>query len=117
MISRTKPEVSIFSLLKNPKVIIALLGTVMGASVQGLLEATLEQYLEVDFGLSITKVGLSFLGLSVPYFIASPLWGHTCDHWVSPKIIQPVGHFFTVIGFLLMGPVGYIPEEVRSCVI
>ena len=110
--TKPKSQISLLKILSNPKVLVALSGTVMGASIQGLLEATLEQYLELDFGLDITTVGYSFLGLSIPYFIASPLWGHTCDHWVSPKIIQPVGQAFCILGFVLLGPVGYIPESV-----
>lgn len=109
-----RTDVSFASILFNGNVLMALSGTVMGASVQGFLEATLEQYLEVDFGLSISKIGFTFLALSVPYFFASPLWGHVCDHYVNPKIIQPLGHVTTIVGFVLLGPVGYIPESVNK---
>ena len=100
------------SVLCNLKVIASLSGTVMGASCQGLLEASLEPYLEIDFGLSISKIGVTFLALSVPYFIASPVWGHACDNWINPRIIQPLGHLLTIIGFIFVGPAGYIPENV-----
>ena len=119
-IHTTKPPenqhttISLMSILSNPKVLIALSGTVMGASCQGFLEASLEPYLEETYSLSVTKIGYTFLGLSVPYFFASPFWGYTCDHWVNPKVIQPVGHVFTIIGFIFIGPVGYIPGTVRS---
>ena len=51
------------------------------------MEACLEHYLE-QFNLSITKIGLTFLALSVPYFLASPLWGYFCDHLFAPEYIQ-----------------------------
>ena len=51
------------------------------------MEACLEHYLE-QFHLSITKIGLTFLALSVPYFLASPLWGYFCDHLFAPEYIQ-----------------------------
>ena len=76
----------------------------------------MEPYLEQAYNLSVTKIGYTFLGLSVPYFFASPFWGYACDHWVNPKIIQPIGHVFTIIGFLLIGPVGYIPETVSTMI-
>ena len=106
-----QPNIQLWPVLKNPKVLIALSGTVFGASVQGLLEANLEQFLE-GFNLNISQIGYSFLGLSVPYFIISPCWGYICDHWVNPKIIQPIGHGITAIGLLIIGPVSYIPPNV-----
>merc|ERR1712156_945876 len=74
-----QPNIQLLPVLKNPKVLIALSGTIFGASVQGLLEANLEQFLE-GFNLNISQIGYSFLGLSVPYFIVSPAWGYICDN-------------------------------------
>ena len=107
----TKSNVGLLTVLKNVKVIMALSGTVFGASVQGLLEANLEQFLE-GFDLSINQIGYSFLGLSIPYFIVSPCWGYTCDHWVHPKIIQPLGHVVTAAGLLILAPVSYLTPNV-----
>ena len=106
-----QPNIQLWPVLKNPKVLIALSGTIFGASVQGLLEANLEQFLE-GFNLNISQIGYSFLGLSVPYFIVSPAWGYICDNLVNPKIIQPIGHGITAIGLLIIGPVSYIPPNV-----
>ena len=97
LLKEEKRPVGLCEVLRNPRVLQALSGTVFGASCQGLLEACLEPYLET-FNLSITTIGLTFLGLSVPYFLASPIWGHTCDHWVNPKIIQPIGHVLVAVG-------------------
>ena len=101
---------SVISVLKNPDVLLALSGTVYAASVQGLLEACLEPYLE-QFHLSITKVGLTFLALSVPYFMASPLWGYVCDHLVAPEYVQAAGTTIITLGFLALGPAPYLPIE------
>ena len=93
----TRKDVGLGEVLLNARVLQALSGTVFGASCQGLLEACLEQYLET-FNLTITTIGLTFLGLSLPYFLSSPLFGHACDHWVNPKILQPIGHIVVAIG-------------------
>ena len=111
-----QPNIQLLPVLKNPKVLIALSGTIFGASVQGLLEANLEQFLE-GFNLNISQIGYSFLGLSVPYFIVSPAWGYICDNLVNPKIIQPIGHGITAIGLLIIGPVSYIPPNVNLLII
>lgn len=101
-------QTQLLPVLKNLDVILALTGTVFAASVQGLLEACLEPYLE-QFHLSITKIGLTFLALSVPYFMASPLWGYCCDHLVSPEYVQVVGTTIILIGFVVFGPAPYLP--------
>lgn len=120
-------NVPISSVLKNPDVLFALTGirvdlldftfrvsyflisgTVYAAAVQGLLEACLEPYLE-QFHLSITKIGFTFLALSVPYFMASPLWGYICDHLLSPEYVQAMGTLIIGVGFLALGPAPYLP--------
>ncbi len=98
----------ILPVLKNVNVLLALSGTVYAAAVQGLLEACLEPYLE-QFHLSITKIGLTFLALSVPYFMASPLWGYFCDHLFAPELVQCAGSILVVTGFLALGPAPYLP--------
>ena len=94
-------------------VILALTGTVYAASIQGLLEACLEHYLE-QFHLSITKIGLTFLALSVPYFMASPLWGYCCDHLLPPEVVQAKGTIVSLVGFVLLGPAPYLTAVAPS---
>ena len=50
------------------------------------------------------QIGLTFLALSLPYFVASPLWGYACDHMIESEYVQALGNFLTVIGFCLVGP-------------
>ena len=111
----------LWPVLSNPRVLAALTGTVYGASVEGMLEANLEPFLEYEMNLSITQVGLTFLALSIPYFIASPSWGQVCDHWANPKVIQPIGHIITFLGLLVLAPVGYmvdiIPQSYTATII
>ena len=95
---KPKKVSDLWPVLSNPRVLAALTGTVFGASVEGMLEANLEPFLEYEMNLSITQVGLTFLALSIPYFIASPSWGQVCDHWANPKVIQPIGHIITFLG-------------------
>ena len=62
----------------------------------------------------MTQIGLTFLAVSVPFFISSPLWGKICDEYFNPNMVQPIGHIFIAVGFIFLGPVGYIPKEVGS---
>lgn len=107
---KPKKVSDLWPVLSNPRVLAALLGTVYGASVEGMLEANLEPFLEIEMNLTITQVGFTFLALSIPYFIASPSWGHVCDHWANPKVIQPIGHVVTFFGLLVLAPVGYMKD-------
>jgi len=47
--------------LKDPGVLLALVGTMFGAVCQGFIETFLEEYLAI-FGLSVSQIGVSFLG-------------------------------------------------------
>ena len=109
-IPNPRKKTQIWPVLSNPDVLLALTGTVYAAAVQGLLEACLEPYLE-QFNLSITKIGFTFLALSVPYFMASPLWGYFCDHLVSPEYVQGIGNFIVICGFFVLGPAPYLPFD------
>ena len=48
-------------MLSDSRVLLALFGTVFGAVCQGFIETYLETYLEL-FGLSVSQIGVSFLG-------------------------------------------------------
>ena len=49
-----------FRILRSKMVLLALLGTVFSAVIQGFIESFLEEYLKI-FNLSVTSIGLSFL--------------------------------------------------------
>ena len=53
---------SLRAMLAEPKVLLALLGTVFGAVCQGFIETFLESYLAL-FDLSVSQIGVSFLGM------------------------------------------------------
>eukprot|EP00088_Acartia_fossae_P018660 TRINITY_DN20780_c0_g1_i1.p1 TRINITY_DN20780_c0_g1~~TRINITY_DN20780_c0_g1_i1.p1 ORF type:complete len:434 (-),score=65.50 TRINITY_DN20780_c0_g1_i1:268-1569(-) len=94
-------------LLKNPGVLIALAGTIFGAVCQSFIETFLEEYLAI-FGLSVTQIGVSFLAMSVPYMIATPIWGWLVDTCVQPEIISPLGNILIICSLFLIGPVQYL---------
>jgi len=75
---KTESQQQHTSFLKSPGVLLALLGTVFGAVCQGFIETFLEEYLAI-FGLSVSEIGVSFLAMSVPYMIATPIWGWLVD--------------------------------------
>jgi MFS family permease len=94
-------------LLSSPVVQLALLGTMFCATCQGFIESFLEEYLKI-FNLSVTEIGISFLGMSVPYMIATPIWGWLVDKWFQPEVVNPIGHLIIAASFILVGPVDYI---------
>eukprot|EP00088_Acartia_fossae_P044123 TRINITY_DN4676_c0_g1_i3.p1 TRINITY_DN4676_c0_g1~~TRINITY_DN4676_c0_g1_i3.p1 ORF type:complete len:484 (-),score=84.86 TRINITY_DN4676_c0_g1_i3:282-1733(-) len=97
-------------LLNSPMVLLALLGTIFSATCQGFIESFLEEYLKI-FNLSVTQIGLSFLAMSVPYMIATPLWGWLVDKWVQPELVNPIGHLIIAASLILIGPVDYTTLE------
>jgi len=99
--------ISYTSLLKSPGVLLALTGTIFGAVCQGFIETFLEEFLEI-FGLSVTEIGISFLAMSIPYMIATPIWGWLADRLVQPEYISPLGHLLIAVSLLLIGPANYL---------
>lgn len=93
--------------LRNPGILLALLGTIFGAVCQGFIETFLEEYLEV-FGLTVSEIGLAFLAMSIPYMIATPIWGWLVDNIVQPEFITPIGHLIIACSVFLIGPVQYL---------
>jgi len=105
-----KPSAATYNfviLLKSPGVLVALLGTIFGAVCQSFIETFLEEYLAI-FGLSVTQIGVSFLAMSVPYMLATPLWGWLVDSHLQPEIISPVGNVLIIASMFLIGPVQYL---------
>jgi len=97
---------SFSSLLRNPGVLLALFGTIYGAVCQSFIESFLEEFLSI-FSLSVTKIGISFLAMSVPYMTATPVWGWFANGHLQPEIISPIGHLLIACSFLLIGPISY----------
>lgn len=94
-------------MLSSPGVLVALTGTVFGAVCQGFIETFLEEYLAI-FGLSVSQIGVSFLAMSVPYMIATPLWGWITDSLIQPEFISPIGNLLIACSLFLIGPVQYL---------
>ena len=49
--------------------------------------------------------------MSVPYMLATPLWGWLADTKLLPELISPAGNFLIFCSFLLIGPASYIPID------
>ncbi|CAB1335535.1 unnamed protein product [Coregonus sp. 'balchen'] len=72
----------------------------------GFLDATLSIYAIDTFDLSPGYVGLLFLGLSLPYCLASPLLGIISDRFPYTRSwFMVLGGLFTATGFWFLGPV------------
>eukprot|EP00088_Acartia_fossae_P003742 TRINITY_DN115_c0_g1_i1.p1 TRINITY_DN115_c0_g1~~TRINITY_DN115_c0_g1_i1.p1 ORF type:complete len:453 (-),score=79.16 TRINITY_DN115_c0_g1_i1:233-1591(-) len=97
-------------MLRSRMVMLSLLGTMFSATCQGFIESFLEEYLKI-FGLSVSQIGLSFLSMSVPYMLATPLWGWIVDKYLQPELVNPMGHLTITASLLLIGPVDYLDRE------
>lgn len=88
---------SIVALLKNPRILAALMGWMAVGAFLYSFDAVLPIYVHNEFGWSSTGVGLIFLPLMIPN-IAGPLYGRLVDssrH--GPRL-------FGTLGFLMNAP-------------
>ena len=72
----------------------------------GYIQSLLEPFLE-QFSLSSTALGLSFLPMSLSYYVATPLSGSISDS--RPWTVCTLGLLTSLASFTFLGPAAYIP--------
>lgn len=105
---------SFFRLLTKVKIVLMCYVIFTLSSGLGFLDATLSLFAMETFGLSSGYVGLTMLGLSLPYCLASPLLGYITDKYPSTRPwFMVTGGATTATGFCLLGPAPflYIPSQ------
>ena len=68
-----------------------------------------------QFNLLPAILGLVFVVQGLSYALAAPVWGYVCDKVVRPKICILIGCGLVIVGFLLIGPVPFIPLDTCVC--
>ncbi|KAK6304733.1 hypothetical protein J4Q44_G00253190 [Coregonus suidteri] len=97
---------SFFRLFTHLKIVLICFAIFTLSSGLGFLDATLSIYAIDTFDLSPGYVGLLFLGLSLPYCLASPLLGIISDRFPYTRSwFMVLGGLFTATGFWFLGPV------------
>lgn len=105
---------SFFRLLTKVKIVLMCYVIFTLSSGLGFLDATLSLFAMETFGLSSGYVGLTMLGLSLPYCLASPLLGYITDKYPFTRPwFMVTGGAATATGFCLLGPAPflYIPSQ------
>ena len=54
---------------------------------------------------------LTFSAMSVPYMLATPLWGWLADTCLPSELISPSGNILIFCSLLIIGPANYIPIQ------
>ncbi|KAM4057162.1 major facilitator superfamily protein [Hirsutella rhossiliensis] len=85
-------------LLSNPRLLAALWGTLVEASIHASFDSTLPLFVSSTFGWGPTAAGLVFLNLALPAFL-SPLVGALSDR-IGPKWLA-TGGFLAATPFLI----------------
>ncbi len=98
----------ILKVFKIPGVFVCSLGIVGASASIGFISATLEPHIR-DFDLSPFLVGVIFVINGGVYAGSAPIWGCLVDRGVSQKVISLMGSAFIILGFLIVGPVNWIP--------
>ena len=76
----------------------------LNGMAMGMLEPNVSPFLEEEFHLTPTKVGLVYLLYAGVLAITSPIIGIVADRWVNPKKFLAMSLLLDAIGFLLIGP-------------
>lgn len=100
-------SLGIWRLLKHPGFYVHLSLFIFGFMLVGFNEATLGHHLE-QFHLKEFQTGLVFTVPAILYALGTPFWGHIADKINKKAILCLIGISFCSIGFLLIGPVGFL---------
>uniref|UniRef100_W5JYT7 Solute carrier family 18 member B1 n=1 Tax=Astyanax mexicanus TaxID=7994 RepID=W5JYT7_ASTMX len=99
-------QASFFRLCSQVKIMLICFVIFTLSSGIGFLDATLSLFAMDKFSLSTGSVGLLMVGVSLPYAVASPLFGIISDKYpVSRLWMMVVGGMATAVSFCLLGPV------------
>jgi MFS family permease len=100
----------ILKVFKIPGVFVCAIGIATSSISIGFISATLEPHIR-QFNLSNFFVGLIFICNGGFYAISSPFWGFLVDKKFKPKLLAFFGAMFILVGFLIVGPVSFLPFE------
>ncbi|OXA63214.1 Synaptic vesicular amine transporter [Folsomia candida] len=101
-----------FQMLRFPVIFMIAYSIVATAAGVGFLHSTLEPHLDVaQANLNKFLVGAVFILNGGVYAIGAPTWGRICDQSEQPKYFTVIGSIFTICGFILVGPLPFLPWE------
>ncbi|XP_076047937.1 uncharacterized protein LOC143029223 [Oratosquilla oratoria] len=104
-----KYEVSLMTVLRDPVFVLILVILAATAMCNGMLYPTLQPHMD-ELGVSIQRVGLVYLLLSVVYAVAAPLVGLATDKFNCPYAFLLVGLFGIAVSLLLLGNSPILPN-------
>ena len=107
--SAPRKPATMWTLLRNPDVLMTSAYTLIGAGAISGLEPTLPAHMESEFGSSSLIIGLVFMEESLIYGLISPLIGYLGDKFIATR------HPTMAIGALLLAgalPILALPTEV-----
>ena len=109
----------VIKILTIPRVMIALATCTVGAYSIGTIEATLSQFLEVQLDLTVQRIALAFLVMSLCSVVATPVLGWMCDAAVSAWVVSIAGSSLMIVCYAFIGPAPYLaffkPNFITVC--
>ncbi|XP_066286994.1 MFS-type transporter SLC18B1-like isoform X1 [Branchiostoma lanceolatum] len=100
----------LWKLLKIPTVIVTCGIVVVMAAAMSYLDPILQPFLENQFSLSPTTIGLIFLLRSGVYTLLAPLWGWLADKKGASRIMTSGGMVTFAVSCVLIGPSPLLTE-------
>ena len=92
--------------LSSPAVLVTLVGTVFGAVSDSFVETFLEEHL-ANFDLSVVQLGATFLTMSTPLMLATPIFGWLILS-IPPVALSLTGYIAVIFALMLIGPPAYL---------
>ncbi|KAL8664520.1 MAG: hypothetical protein Q9168_007888 [Polycauliona sp. 1 TL-2023] len=114
--SKVVKSFPILYILKDPRLLVALLLAFNQATLLGTFDATIPTEAEELFGFDALKSGVLFIALVLPYLIMGPIAGWSVDRYgTKPAAVVGFGYLVPVLILLRLARPGGTPQIVIFC--
>ncbi|KAJ1501374.1 hypothetical protein HMI54_008254 [Coelomomyces lativittatus] len=103
---RSTPKKTMFQLLWSPPICMNGWIILVLATITAGLDAHLSTWLTQEYQLSVSEAGFTFLAISIPGLVLSPLVGYLCDRYSLSKIL-----LIGLSGFSIITPFVGLPKS------
>jgi MFS family permease len=91
----------VISCLSSPRLLVALLVTMMIGALSSTFDATVPVEAHRLYGFDSLRAGLLFIAILLPYLLLSPIAGWTVDRY-GPKPASAIGFGYTALALILL---------------
>ena len=101
----SRNSVSILKMLMLPALLVSMFGLMVTSSGWDWYQSSISTFLEQEYSLSASQIGLVLVSSGVTYIITSPICGYILGRTYVTLWVHIVGLLVIFTGYVLFGPI------------